>query len=78
MIRRNPDEIFYSYGFDQEKSKIFYSTHKLPLPTIFQGATFPPLKSITEGNDNNNLIILKFFSFVNHNWMQHENKSIHE
>ena len=40
MIRRDHDKTFYSYGWDEEKSKILYSTHKLPLPNIFQGATF--------------------------------------
>ena len=40
MIREDPDKIFYSYGWDEEKSKILYSTHKLPLPNIFQGTAF--------------------------------------
>ena len=40
MISGNSNEIFYSYGFDEEKSKILYLTHKLPLPNIFQGTAF--------------------------------------
>ena len=40
MIRADPDKIFYSYGFDEEKSRILYSTHKLPLQNIFQGIAF--------------------------------------
>ena len=40
MISGNSNEIFYSYGFDEEKSKILYLTHKLPLPNIFQRTAF--------------------------------------
>ena len=34
MIRGDSDEIFYSHGFDEEKKKTLYSTHKLPLPNM--------------------------------------------
>ena len=44
MIRGDPDEFFFPYGFDEEKSKILYSTHQLPLPKSFKE---PPLKGIT-------------------------------
>ena len=44
MIRGHFDEIFYSYGFDEEKSKILYSAHKLRLPNIIKE---PLLKNIT-------------------------------
>ena len=40
MISGDSNEIFYSYGFDEEKSKILCLTHKLPLPNIFQGTAF--------------------------------------
>ena len=36
MIRGDPDEVFLSYGFDEERSKVLYSSFKHPLPIIFQ------------------------------------------
>ena len=36
-IRGDPDEQFYSYGFDEEKSRILCASMKQPLPNIFQG-----------------------------------------
>lgn len=40
MVREDPDEVFYSYGFDEERSKVLYSSLKQLLPKIFQGAAF--------------------------------------
>ena len=37
IIRGNPDEQFYSYGFDEEKSKVLCTSMKQPVPNIFQG-----------------------------------------
>ena len=31
---------FFSYGYDEERSKVLYSSFKYPLPNIFQGTTF--------------------------------------
>ena len=36
----DPDEQFYSYGFDEEKSKVLCASMKQPLPNIFQGTPF--------------------------------------
>ena len=40
MIQGDPDEVFYSYGYDHERSKVLYSSFKQPLPNIFQGTAF--------------------------------------
>ena len=40
MIQGDPDEVFYSYGYNDERSKVLYSSFKQPLPNIFQGAAF--------------------------------------
>ena len=34
------DKMFFSYGFDEERSKIIYSSFKHPLPNIFHGTAF--------------------------------------
>ena len=39
-IRGDPDEQFYSYGFDKEKSKVLCASMKQPFPKIFQGTAF--------------------------------------
>ena len=40
MIRGEQDEVFYFYGYDEERSKILYSSFNYPLPNIFQGTAF--------------------------------------
>ena len=39
-IRGNPDEQFYSYGFNEEKSQVLCASMKQPLPNIFQETAF--------------------------------------
>ena len=39
-IRGDPDEQFYSYGFNEEKSKILCASIIQPLPNIFQSTAF--------------------------------------
>ena len=40
MIGRDPDETFLSYSYDEERSKVLYSSYKHPLLNIFQGTAF--------------------------------------
>ena len=40
MVRGNEDEVFLSYGYDEDKSDILYSSFKQILPNIFQGTSF--------------------------------------
>ena len=40
MVRGDEDEMFFSYGFDEDKSNVFYSSFKQILPNIFQGTLF--------------------------------------
>ena len=39
-VRGDPDEQFYSYGFDDEWSKVLCASVRQPLPNIFQGTAF--------------------------------------
>ena len=39
-IRGDPDEQFYSYGFNEEKFKVLCASMKQPLPKISQGTAF--------------------------------------
>ena len=40
MVRGHEDETFFPYGYNEEKSKILYSSHKQVLPNIFQAISF--------------------------------------
>ena len=40
IVRGNEDEVFLSYGYDEDKSGILYSSFKQILPNIFQGTSF--------------------------------------
>ena len=40
MVRRNENEIFLSYGYDEGKSSRLYSTCNQMLPNIFQDKSF--------------------------------------
>ena len=37
---KRPGWGFFSYGNDEERSKVLYSSFKHPLPNIFQGTAF--------------------------------------
>ena len=40
IIRGDPDKQFYSYGYDEEKSKVLCANMKQPLRNIFQETAF--------------------------------------
>ena len=40
MARGDCDETFLSYGYDEDRSNVLYSTFKEILPNIFQGTAF--------------------------------------
>ena len=40
MVRGDENEMFLSYGFDEDKCSVLYSTCKQILPNIFQGTSF--------------------------------------
>ena len=40
MTQKARMRFFFSYGYDDERSKVLYSSFKHPLPNIFQGIAF--------------------------------------
>ena len=40
MVRGDEDELFLSYGYNEEKSMVPFSSSKQALPNIFQGSSF--------------------------------------
>ena len=51
IVRSDEDEVFLSYGYDKEKSKFLFSSHKVWLPNIFQSTCFRKHIDFLKGND---------------------------
>ena len=62
MVRGDSDETFSSYGYDQERSKIMYSSFKHPLPNIFQGTLFKKHTKMLISKKNKLKIHRSYFS----------------
>ena len=52
VVRRDPFEIFLSYGYYNEKSKILYSDFKRKIPCSFSSTLFSPHIKLIERTDN--------------------------
>ena len=40
VVRGSPEEVFFNYGYDREKSKVLYSQYKRRIPNSFSGTIF--------------------------------------
>ena len=62
MIRGDSHEDFYSYGYDEEKSRVLYSSLKHPLANILQGTAFKKhVEKLIEEKQNKESSKLFFF-----------------
>ena len=53
MVRGDEDELFLSYGYNEEKSMVPFSSCKQALPNIFQGSSFKKHNQmLLNGNDD--------------------------
>ena len=50
-IRCDNDEHFLSYGYDKDKSKVFFSTCKMMVPNIFQSTCFKKYNDFLKSDD---------------------------
>lgn len=48
VVRGLPEEVFFNYGLDKEKSKILNSTYRRRMPSSFSGIIFNHHKSMIE------------------------------
>ena len=62
MVRGDSDETFFSHGFDEERSKVLYSSFKHPLPNIFQGTAFKKHAKMLIEDKSTTVSKLSFFS----------------
>ena len=51
VVRRDPYEMFLSYGYDAEKSKVLYSSFKHKIPSSFSGTLFKQHIKLIESTD---------------------------
>ena len=51
VVRGLPEEVFFNYGFDKEKSKILYWTYRRRMPSSFSGTSFNRHKSMIESEE---------------------------
>ena len=63
MVRGDSDETFFSHGFDEERSKVLYSSFKHPLPNIFQGTAFKKHAKMLIEDKSTTVSKLSFFSY---------------
>ena len=40
VVRGSPEEVFFNYGYDKEKSKVLYAHHKRRIPNSFSSRIF--------------------------------------
>ena len=62
VARGAPDEIFFSFGYDQNKSKVLYSHYRRKIPSSFSGTIFNRHRSLIENekaeNDYSNILFV--------------------
>ena len=40
IVRGSPEEVFFSYGYDKEKSKVLYANYRKRIPNSFSSTIF--------------------------------------
>ena len=64
VVRGDSAEVFLSYGYDNEKSKILYSNFKHKIPSSFSGTLSNRHIRLIESSDNLQMSQLFFFSLL--------------
>ena len=67
MAQETQIRFFFSYRYDEERSKVLYSSFKHPLPNIFQGIAFKKHAKMLIEEKKNSRNIKTFFLFLIHN-----------
>ena len=51
VLRGSPDEVFFNYGLDREKSKVLYSHYRGRTPNYFSGTIFNRHRTMIESEE---------------------------
>ena len=65
MAQETQMRFFFSYGYDEERSKVLYSSFKHPLPNTFQGIAFKKYAKMLIEEKKKFKKHQNFFSFYN-------------
>ena len=63
-LRGDKNEIFYSYGYDSERSKLLYCSFKQPIPNIFQCASFKKHRQYLLNEKTTDRLVSSLFLFL--------------
>lgn len=62
VVRRSPEEVFFNYGFNKEKSRIIYLHYRRRVSSSFFGTIFNWHRTMIErGEADNELLNIYFF-----------------
>ena len=51
VVRRSPEEVFFNYGYDREKSKVLYAHYRRRIPNSFSGTIFKGHNEMIESGE---------------------------
>ena len=63
-LRGDKNEMFYSYGYDKERSKLLYSSLKQPIPNIFHCTAFKKHKNFLANENLTDRLNSSLFLFL--------------
>ena len=66
VVRESPDEVFFNFGFNKDKSKVLYLHHRTRIPNYFSGTIFNRHRAMIEAGeiDSEFSNIYFFFSYL--------------
>ena len=64
MLRGDKNEMFYSYGYDKERSKLLYCSMKQPIPNIFFCTSFKKHKNYLINEHTTDRLASSLFLFL--------------
>ena len=64
VVRGSPEEVFFNYGYDKEKSKVLYSHYRRRILNSFSGTIFNRHCVMSESGEADAKFSNIFFSFL--------------
>ena len=78
VVRGSPEEVLFNYGFNKEKSKVFYSHYWRKIPNSFSGTIFNRHRTMIESGEIEGEMSNIFFLPPLYNWQFRGHKQISE
>ena len=61
VVKGSPDEVFFNYGYNKDKSKVLYSHYRRRIPNSFSGIIFNCHRTIETGEIDSEFSNIYFF-----------------